>query len=238
MIRIGTVPYLNALPLIWTLDRSRIVAAPPSDLARLHHRDELDVSLLPVVEGFGRENLTFVPEVAVAARDRTDSVRLHLRRPIEEVQTVGLDRNSRTSNALLRVLFARKYKRHVTFVEHDPTARNNLDAALTIGDAAFSVPTESSLDLGCEWRALTGKPFVFAVWMHRIDHPKSGEIRRMLQEAKAAGVAQIEAIAAEEGPRRGLSVERARRYLTECIHYDLGPEELEGMELFRSWCRP
>lgn len=224
MIRFGCVPYLNAVPLIVGLD-ARL--APPRELAVLHHSGERDVSLLPVVELFDHPELTHVPGIAIASRGAADSVRLFLKVPLDQVRTVALDPHSRTTNALVRVLFERKYRRDVSFSDDG-------DAAVTIGDRTFGMSGES-LDLGQEWFDLTGKPFVFAVWMHRRNHPQAAEIRRRLEEAKRAGLSRLSAIAAEEAPRRGLSIERARDYLTRKIRYDLGEEELEGMELFRQW---
>ena len=224
MIRYGCVPYLNAVPLIEGL-QPRL--APPRELAGMHHSGELDVSLLPVVELFDHPELTHVPDIAIASRGAADSVRLFLKVPLERVRTVGLDPHSRTTNALVRVLFARKYRRAVTFADDG-------DAVVTIGDRTFGM-TGESLDLGQEWFDLTGKPFVFAVWMHRKGHAQASEIHRRLTEAKRAGLQRLDSIAAEEAPRRGLSIERARDYLTRKIRYTLGAEELEGMELFRQW---
>jgi chorismate dehydratase len=233
VIRYGCVPYLNALPLIHGIQPEALRLAPPRDLAWLHADEALDASLMPVVELFERPDLTYVPGIAIASGTRTDSVRLHLDRPLQEVRTVALDPESRTSNALVRVLFARRWRREVRFVEADTPA----DARLMIGDRALRTNAERWLDLGTEWHALTGRPFVYALWLHRRGHPAAEEIGRRLHQAKADGLGAVEAIAAVEGPRRGIPAAQARLYLTEALRYDLGPEELEGMEQFRRWYR-
>lgn len=211
-MRVGSVPYLNAVPLIQGLRGVRL--APPAELARLFHAGELDVALLPVVEAFDHPDLRIVPGIAIASRGACDSVRLHVRRtPIRGFRP---DPHSRTSNALARFLFP----------------GDGDDAELTIGDPTFARPTENTIDLGEAWFERTGLPFVFAVWLTR-EPERCG----FLAEAKAAGLARLETIAAEEAPRRGIDPERARIYLTERMRYDLGPDEQAGMERFRRWYR-
>lgn len=231
MIRVGCAPYLNSLPLVETLDPAQVRWAPPRELSELDRAGELDVALLPVAELFGRPELSWVPGIAVGSRDHTHSVRLHLRRPIAEVRTIAVDPHSRSSNALLRVLAQRRWRIAPRWVSDASGA----DAFLTIGDPTFTTRSEHSLDLGAEWWALTGKPFVYALWTHRADHPRRDAIAALLGRAKEAGLAWRPEIARREGPPRGLTAEQALVYLTESIRYDLGPRELEGLELFRTW---
>ena len=219
-MRIGCVPYLNAVPLIQGLRDVRF--APPRALTALFRDGELDVALLPAVEWSDVTAFQPVPGIAIAARGACDSVRVHLRRPLDEVRTVALDPHSLTSNDLARFVLR---GRVIEFVESGPA-----DAELTIGDPTLARPAENTLDLAAEWLAETRKPFVFALWLtHEPD--RCG----FLAEAKAAGLARLEAIAAEEAPRRGIDPERARIYLTERMHYDFGPDERAGLEDFRTW---
>lgn len=219
-MRVGCVPYLNAVPLIQGLRDVRL--APPAELARLFHANELDVALLPIVEWFDYGSLQPVPGISIASRGACDSVRVHLRKPLADVRTVALDPHSRTSNELARFVLRHQV---IDFVESGPA-----DAELTIGDPTFSRPVENTIDLGEAWFDETHKPFVFALWLTR-----SPDRCGFLAEAKAAGLARLEAIAAEEAPRRGIDPERARVYLTERMRYDLGPAEMAGIKDFREW---
>jgi chorismate dehydratase len=106
------------------------------------------------------------------------------------------------------------------------------DAAVTIGDKSFRPGSWPYLDLGTEWRAMTGKPFVYALWAHQKNHPRAAEIRRVLRRSKEVGQARIAEIARRESKRVGKSEEFCRRYLTEYITFDLGPEERAGLRLF------
>ena len=107
MIRIGCVPYLNAKPLIEGLDD--VLLLPPADLVALLVSKKLDVALLPAVEVL-RLGLDYIPGIAIASPGKTDSVRLHHAVPVRQIRRVALDRNSRTSNMLTRILLEERYK--------------------------------------------------------------------------------------------------------------------------------
>lgn len=231
-LRIGCVPYVNAKPLIEGLDG--VLLKPPSELAGLLSRGRLDVALLPSIEVI-RRGLESVPGLAIASPGEVDSVRLHLLKPLSQVRVVALDRNSRTTNTLVRILMAKRFGLSPRYIVADPARGLKGDAAVTIGDASFKDFGVPSLDLGLEWRALTGRPFVFALWAHRPGHPRRAEIRRTLQAA--AERADVEAIVRREYRRIGISEERCRRYLTECITFGLGPDERAGLKLFERHAR-
>jgi predicted solute-binding protein len=227
-LRIGCVPYLNARPLVEGL--TGLVQRPPAELGELLLASKLDVALLPVIEVL-RQGWATVPGLAIASPGEVDSVRLHLRKPLAQVRTVALDRNSRTSNALTRILLEKRHGLKPNYIVGDPEEGLSGDAAVTIGDASFRDYGIPSLDLGSEWRAFTGKPFVFALWAHRPDHPRAADIRRTLQDAFAR--ADIEAIVAREYRRVGIPHDRCRRYLTRCISFKFGTAEKAGLKLFR-----
>jgi chorismate dehydratase len=236
-LRIGCVPYLNAKPLIEGL--SDVLLLPPADLVGRLTSGRLDVALLPAVEVLKR-GLAFVPGVAIASPGRTESVRLYHRGAVDGIRRVALDRNSRTTNMLTRILLEERYGLRPRYVRRDPTRRLSLagvDAAVTIGDTSFRREGVPFLDLGAEWRAFSGRPFVFALWAYRPGHPRAREIVRTLRAAKARGVPRIAAIARRESKRLGLSTAYARRYLTEWITFDLGPAERAGLRMFERYAR-
>lgn len=236
-LRIGCVPYLNAKPLIEGLEG--VLLRPPADLVGFLLRGRLDVALIPSVEVL-RRGLARVPGIAIASPGRVDTVRLLHRVPLEGVRRVALDRNSRTSNLLARILLEERHGLRPRYVKRDPTRRvdwRGVDAVVTIGDTSFRTEDAAQLDLGSEWLAFTGKPFVFALWAHRPGHPRAHEIARTLRRAKALGTSRIAEIARREAPRLGLSAAAARRYLTERIGFDLGPAERAGLDRFAEYVR-
>ena len=119
------------------------------------------------------------------------------------------------------------------------------DAALIIGDNALfqsavgshqsAVGSRQSavqtIDLGDTWTRLTGLPFVYAFWAGRENALDAGQVQ-MLQQAKRAGVAATDEIAASCFPDSPERQSVASRYLRDNIKYDLGPEERAGLELF------
>lgn len=235
LIRIGCVPYLNAKPLLEGLDD--VLLLPPADLVGLLTGRKLDVALLPAIEVL-RRKLAFVPGIAIASPGKTDSVRLHHRVPVGQIRRVALDRNSRTSNMLTRILLEKRHGLRPTYVVRDPSKGLDfkaVDAVVTIGDTSFRPGKTPFLDLGSEWKSFTGKPFVYALWAHRPGHPKAREIARTLTAAKKRGTARIPEIAEREAARLKLTPAYCRKYLTRAITFDLGPAERAGLKLFGNY---
>jgi chorismate dehydratase len=238
--RLGSVPYLNAKPLIWGLDRDpavQLTLKPPSELVRVMSR--LDAALLPSIEVL-RLGLDCVQEVGIASEGRTDSVLLHLKVPLKRVRTVALDLNSRTTNTLARILLEKRYGLQPRYVTHDPDGEEDfrsdpgIDAAVTIGDASFRDWGTTSLDLGSAWRDFTGMPFVFALWAVR---KQDASLERRLRGAAREGRKRIELIARQEHARVNLTLDECLLYLRERISYDLGPAERSGLLLFERHAR-
>ncbi len=242
-VRVGIVDYLNAWPPAWGLlqgDREDLFACRcelPAQVARLLAAGELDIGLIPSVEVLRIPGLRVVPGACVAADREVRSVLLVSRRPINRVERVALDLNSRTSATLVRILFEDRFGTRPELIQRPPRLDEMLeeaDAALIIGDPALQVSRRAGhqvWDLAAEWRAMTGLPFVFAVWAARegveVDD-LVGHFRRSLER----GMAELPAIEREAVDRLGLDPEVVHRYLTENLRFELGPEELLGLEEF------
>ena len=89
-------------------------------------------------------------------------------------------------------------------------------------------------DLGQAWTALTGLPFVFAMWV-AVDRHLDPQVTEALQESRDAGLANIEAIIEGQAARYGLTADDCRSYFLDQLHFQLGPRELQGLDLFRQW---
>src|SRR5262249_44336206 len=108
------------------------------------------------------------------------------------------------------------------------------DAVLLIGDRAMRACLPGfahAYDLGQEWHDWTGLPFVYAVWAVR-EGVELGPVEAALVEAKQRGCARLGQIAHEEAPKLGLDAGFCRRYLTNILHFDLGPREQAGLHHF------
>jgi chorismate dehydratase len=226
-VRIGTLPYLNARPLIYGLE-DEVVRVPPVTLAKLLRTRAIDVALAPSVMLFDSDEYRVLPGISISSRGPVRSVVLfHLRR-LERLRTVVVDYESRTAVMLLKVLLAKKYNAAPQFIPAWPLSlrRSTYDAQLLIGDTALlHRDAGSKLDLGADWDRFVQVPFTYAMWIARRDVELGDTVER-LQAAKAAII----------GGQRLLSKRVLRRYYEENIRYDLGDEELFGFQLFNRLC--
>jgi chorismate dehydratase len=87
------------------------------------------------------------------------------------------------------------------------------------------------LDLGQAWKELTGLPFVFAVWTAR-SGVDAGKIAPILVRCKERGMRDVERLVTEFAIPRGWPAALARRYLTEYLQYDIGPRQIQAIEMF------
>jgi chorismate dehydratase len=242
-LRIGAVEYLNTKPLICDLEtlapEADLILDLPSRLADDLARGDLDVALIPVIEYFRAGNYQIVPDIAIASRGPVLSVTLFSRVPLPRVQTLALDEGSRTSAALTQVLLRRRYnlRPRTLPLRMDQVADDvPADAVLLIGDRAMRASLPGfpySYDLGQEWHEWTGLSFVYAIWAVRpgVD---LGNVADALAAAKRRGRESVAQIAHFEAPRLGLDAGFCRRYLTNIIHFDLGPREIAGLRRFQT----
>jgi chorismate dehydratase len=236
-VRLGVVSYLNSEPLVWGLedDPAFVVRRDvPSRVAEMLHAGEVELGLIPSAE-YARGEYAIVPGVSLASRGPVRSVSLFHRRPLDEVRRVALDTSSRTSVALTRVLLRDRLGRDPEYLPMAPSLPAMLeaaDAALLIGDPALYCEGETArLDLGEEWKRITGLPFVYAFWAGPPGAVDAAGVAR-LQATRAAGIAAIPAIAARYNGQGRDRTALNESYLRENMVYDLGPGELAGLAEF------
>lgn len=240
-LRLGAVSYLNTKPLVYGLDRFPeqfdVRFDVPSQCAALLHEGAVDLGLIPAIE-YLRGDYRIVPGVSIASEADVATVAVFTRKAIADVKTLALDVSSRTSVALTRVLCAKHWRIAPSFMPAEPDLEAMLaraDAALVIGDPAFEIDPVAQrvtkIDLGAEWKAMTGLPFVYAMWVGRPDAATSAQCRA-LQDARDRGVAHLADIARDVG---GGDAERERRslvYLRDNLKYGLGEREVAGLRRF------
>lgn len=243
-IRVGAVSYLNAKPLYYRLEDfapgARLVMDVPSRLADRLAAGDLDVALIPSVEYLrgAASGYEILPGFAIAARGAVRSVKLFSRVPLARVGRLALDAGSRTSQALVRVWLDAAHGVRPATIEPLPLGVSPLestaDAVLLIGDRAMRVPDADFpvvVDLAEAWNAMTGLPFVFALWVTRAG-VELGDLPDALERCRAEGLAHARELAATHGPRLGLDVAACYDYLTKVLSYDLGDAEIAGLRRF------
>jgi len=242
-VRLGAVPYLNARPLIpfGPQNEAEVVFGVPQQLGRWLEEGTIDAGTVPTFFHLIHPERPIIDGIAIASHRRVESVNFFLRRKGGELRTVAVDEGSMTSVALLKVVLRHGYQVDPEFVPRPPdleTMMAGADGALLIGDKGMKAAKSGAypfLDMGEEWRKLTGLPFVWALWICR-DEEAAERVRPVAQKAKEAGLRNLEALAREAAPAVGLDEEDCFRYLSKTIHYDLGPEEKAGIEEFgRLW---
>lgn len=211
----------------------------PSRCAQMLQDGSADIGIIPVAAYATIPNLRIIPDVAIASRGAVRSILLISQRSLSEIRCVALDSSSRTSAALIQVLF-RMQNLEVSFAPAEPNLDVMLekyDAALLIGDPALQVDRRRyrTWDLAEEWRDLTGKPFVFAFWAIREDAGSEEVLSRVadvFRESRDEGLKHIAEIANEWSTRLSISRDDVRSYLAEKIHYYLDAESISGLKLF------
>lgn len=245
-LRLGRVRYINCEPVYYALEHGLVAAAcditdgTPAELNERLRAGDLDVSVISVMEAALRpEAYRLLPDLAIACDGAVESVVLASERPAEELDgaPVALSRHSLTSVYLVRLLLDKAY--HVRPRLLPDAGGATVAARLMIGDEALTLGPRfpHTLDLGKAWHALTGLPFVFAVWAARAEvwAAAPDAVRRIhgaLLTAKEYTRRNPEAMVALACERTGLAPEACRRYLRESLCFDLGPRHLEGLRTF------
>jgi chorismate dehydratase len=237
LVRLGAVNYLNARPLVYGLElRNDLFSLRfdvPSTCAALLHEGSIDVGMIPSIEYLGGRDYRIAPGIGIISEGPVASVALFTTTRVEQIKTIAADTSSRTSQALLRILCIEHFGIDPEFQPMAPEPERMLrrcDAALLIGDPALFLDYQrlgvQKVDLGEEWTAMTGLPFVWAFWAGRGD-VLSPTATAALAAARDAGVAASDAIAAAY-----CGAERAalgQTYLRDNIRYTLGQREQAGL---------
>jgi chorismate dehydratase len=234
--RVGSVPYLNAVPLTRGLE-DQVIFATPAKLAEMLQRGELDAALVSVTEVLFNDRYDVLDGIAVASLGEVQSVFLAHRRPLAEAREIFCDTASLTSVALLRVLLAEQglQPEFKPLASYDRAALP--DFVLLIGDPALDLlrapPAHQVWDLGTAWMELTRLPFVYAVWALRRGI-ENNALRRRLRDAKDFGLETLDNIISE---RAEYDYHFRKDYLGWHIHYHLGADEKRGLIKFMELLR-
>ena len=241
--RIAASSYLNTSPLIWSfLYGSKRGAVElftheaPSRCAEMLSSGEVDAALVPVIEYQRISDIVIVPDVCVGSGSAVRSVVIASKQNnLKKIKRVALDDSSRTSVALIRIIFREFLGFEPQWQTSAPDLRSMLehnDAAMIIGDPAMKIPREKFrvFDLATLWHDFTGFGFVFAMWMAG---KNSAEQLRAIdfKTARDEGLANLDKIATQHGDQT-LTAEEIKDYLTRNIAFQLDEDMMKGLQLF------
>jgi chorismate dehydratase len=236
-IKVAAVSYLNTKPLLYGIERSEIrkdielVADYPAQVAKELQEGRIDIALLPVAAIGGIGGARIVSDYGIAADGHVASVCIFSQVPMEEIKSVYLDYQSRTSVRLAQLLFEKHWKKEVEYKqapENYIEYINGTQAGVIIGDRALKQLNnfEYVYDLAAGWKDFTGLPFVFAAWVANKDLPES--FIKLFNEANSLGLQHIdEIVEANPFPYYDL-----KKYYTEDIHYYLDEQKKKGLNKF------
>lgn len=240
-LRVGSVPYLNARPLVVGLDddpRVEYRECVPSRLAGLLEQGEVDVALVSSVEILRLPGARRVTRFGVVSDGAVWSVLLAGEADPTTAARVALDEASLTAATLARIAYREFFQRDdVHFARGESGEPLEADARLIIGDPALDPGLRGlrRIDLGELWTERTGLPFVWALWLARpgADHSLAEGI---LEQAARRGLGAA-ARFPEFGPRHGVDPALASAYLRDAVRFRIGEREEAGLSLFLDLAR-
>ena len=248
LLRFGIHNFLNASPLLLPLKEQganmgfQVITDTPAALADRLKSSDLDLAMIPSVEYFkSADRYRLVPGVCIASRGEVGTVLFLTKKPINEIRSIAADNRSRTSVALLKILFS--FRSDLSIHPFPPDLESMLvdhSAALIIGDSAFKLSNlDSSItvyDLSEEWFRQTGKTFVHAVVAARKNIYLSQPQKKFIQQVKAEGCGRVKEVVQDYKGLSSVDIEMLEDYLEKKISYDLDEAATDGLVHFRNLC--
>ena len=235
-------------------ERYSIHQTTPAGCADELMQGTADIGLVPVATYAFAPSLAVIPGCTIASLGDIRSILLVVRGAdgVNGSRRIALDTSSRTSAVYTQILFRKFWNEKAEFVSHAPDLEAMLsvaDAALLIGDPALLALEDRAaretrtgekltyLDLGREWRKLTGSAWVSAFWAVRPEALQDAGVKaeavvRDFQESRDNGLAHVDDLVAEWSARLAVPAATICAYLTRNIHYRLDEACLEGLQLF------
>jgi chorismate dehydratase len=266
--RISIVQYLNTAPLVWGFTNGPLAGkydlsfTVPSQCAEALRAGTADIAIIPAIEYQRIPGLVVLSDLAIASQNRVRSLLIIAKKPIEQVRSIALDRSSRSTQALTRILAAGHWKIDPEFFETEPDLSAMLekaDAALLIGDPALrlSVAIEKKSTVSPQGRAVCqaatlGIPGteifhiydVVGEWRKFSSLPAvmavwaarpevvTPELLADFSASRDFGLSQIAAICLEAARELKLPQPVLESYLRHNIDFSLGEENRRGLERY------
>lgn len=236
-IRVGAVNYLNTKPLIYGFRNGEIKDAVdlitdfPARIAAMLLNDDIDVGLVPVSIIPELKVHYIISEFCIGCNGKVGSVCLFSEVPLEKIEHILLDYQSRTSVNLLKVLIKQYWKINPALISTGADFSSKISgttASLMIGDKALEQRKKSKYiyDLGSEWKKFTGLPFVFAAWIS--NKKLNAEFIEVFNTANQVGLHHLTEVIAEN-PYAHFDLEK---YFTNYIDYRFDDLKKTGLMRF------
>ena len=267
-LRISIVQYLNTAPLVWSFTHGPLRGkydlsfTVPSLCAEALRSGAADIAIIPAIEYQRISDLVVLPDLAIASKNQVRSLLIIAKKPIAQVHSVALDRGSRSTQTLTRILCAEHWKIAPEFFEAPPDLKGMLDqadAALLIGDPALR------LSIAIEGKSWTGAPGqmvcqavtlgiasaeilyvhdVVGEWQSLTGLPAvlavwaarpevaTPEVVADFTASRDLGLTRIKEIGLDAARELELPEQALESYLRHNIDFSLGVENRQGLELY------
>lgn len=243
MINVAAVSYLNTKPLLYGIENGSLKEQMnlfldyPSKIAQGLIDGKYDIGLVPVAIIPYLPQWEIIGSYGIAAHGPVASVSIFSEKPIDQLKTIYLDYQSRTSVQLAQILVKHYLKlEHINFL---PAPENYIDlinhdiGGVIIGDRALKLKNKFKYDydLAEHWHQFTGLPFVFATWIATQPLPESFILD--FNQANGLGMQHLNEII----EKNYIDYYDLHQYYTKDIQYHIGALEQEGMNKFLSYIK-
>jgi len=213
------------------MNRIDLIEDYPAKIAAMLLNNEIDVGLVPVAIIPKLQQHFIVTDYCIGAEGEVASVALFSEVPMEQIETVLLDYQSKTSVNLAKVLLKHYWKKEVVLEDAKEDFRAHIKgtvAGVVIGDRALEQRRTSKYiyDLADAWQSFTGLPFVFAAWV--ANKPLDEAFTDAFNMANAYGIRHIDEVLQENS----FEAYDLKKYYTQNISYNLTDAKREGLEKF------
>lgn len=240
-VKVVAVSYLNTIPFIYGIEKSGVLEDSidlqlefPSKCADMLKSGKVDLGLIPVAEIPNIPNAKIVSDFCIGAEGKVNTVMLYSHCPIEEIDSIALDYQSRTSAMLTKVLASEYWKIDVEFKQTQEgyvDLIQGVNAGLVIGDRAFELNGKFpyQYDLSEEWCKFTGLPFVFACWV--ANKPLNDGFLSQFNKAIENGLLKKDAAVKLWSEKENSSID-LKSYLNKDISYDFDGDKKLALDKF------
>lgn len=239
LLKVTAVSFLNTKPLLFgivmnNLDKAiQLSLEDPASCAQKLKDNKTDIALIPVAAIPEIPGAKIISDFCIGSTDKVKSVCIFSQVPIEEIETILMDYESRTSVMLAYILLREYWKLNPSLQRAQPGFESLISgktAAVVIGDKAMDLEGKFDYvyDLGEIWKLHTGLPFVFAAWVTTKEIDAS--FLQKFNHALASGIDHIPSllyILPNPNPQIDLHA-----YFTKNISYRLDSDKRAGLNLF------
>lgn len=238
--RVSIVSYLNSKPFLYGLQNSSVAKEIdlsldiPSKVAAKLSFNLADVGLIPVAGLIDLDEYHVIGDYCIGSVGKVKTVVLASDVPLQQVETILMDYQSRSSVLLAKVLAKFYWKKSFiwenTCNDFQNVSIKEKTAGIVIGDRVFDIENKFRYiyDLSEEWYNFTQLPFVFAVWA--ANKKVSETFENAFNSALAFGIENMEEIVRLEQLNYP-NVDIAG-YFAQNISFELNKEKRAGMKKF------